>query len=141
MRRLLLFANLVAVALAVSAGSASAVGAGNYAGSTAQKRAVSFHVSGNAVRGFTFQARWRCNNRTGFVTHATFKFIKIRGGHFSAAFATKTRTLATTIKGSFKGRTASGTIRRRARFDKRRKLSRTGKLVCTVDTSFTARRR
>jgi hypothetical protein len=139
MKRLVLCVGAV-VALASSVTSASAVSVGRYTGHTADKRAVSFRVSGDRVRSFAFQARWRCNNGTGFVTHATFNAIKIRGRRFSGAFATNTGAVATTIRGTFAGRTATGTIRRRARFNSRRQLARTGKLTCTVNTRFTARR-
>ncbi len=133
---------LVAVlALAVSAASASAVSGGSYTGRTADKRPVSFRVSGHRVRSFKFQARWRCDNGTGFVTHASFTVIKIRGNRFSGAFATHSRALATTIRGTLSGRKATGTIRRHARFNSQRRLARTGTLRCTVNTRFTARRR
>jgi hypothetical protein len=139
MKRLVLCVGAVA-ALAFSGATASAVSVGSYTGHTADKRAVSFHVSGQRVRSFAFQARWRCNNGTGFVTHATFKAIKIRGTRFSGAFATKSHVISTTIRGSFAGRNATGTIRRRARFNSQRKLAPKGKLTCTVNTRFTARR-
>jgi len=131
----------VGAALVFCVASASAVSAGRYTGHTADKRAVSFRVSGHRVRSFAFQARWRCNNGTGFVTHATFKAIKIRGRRFSGAFANRTRSLSTTVRGRFQGRKATGTIRRRAHFDRRRKLARRGKLTCSVNTRFTSRRR
>ncbi len=92
------------------------------------------------MRSFAFQAHWRCSDGTGFVTHATFKAIKIRGRRFSGAFATHSRALATTIRGRFKGRRASGTIRRRAHFDSQRRLARSGKLTCSVNTRFSAHR-
>jgi hypothetical protein len=130
----------VVAALAFSVASAAAVSAGSYSGHTADKRPVSFRVSGGSVRSFAFQARWRCNNGTGFVTHASFGSVKIRGQRFSGAFALRSGTLATTIRGTFKGRTATGTIRRRARFDRHRKLAPKGKLTCTVNTRFTAHR-
>jgi len=139
MKRFVLCLSLVAV-VCFSVASASAVSGGRYTGRTADKRAVSFRVSGHRVRSFAFRARWRCDNGTGFVTHATFKAIKIRGHRFSSAFATRSRGLATTIRGTFKGRRATGTIRRRAHFDSHRKLARTGKLTCSVNTRFTARR-
>jgi len=139
MKRLVLCLGVVA-ALVFCVASASAVTAGRYTGHTADKRAVSFRVSGHRVRSFAFQARWRCNNGTGFVTHATLKTIKIRGRRFSGAFATRSRSLATTIRGTFKGRKATGTIRRRAHFNSRRALARSGKLTCSVNTRFTARR-
>jgi hypothetical protein len=138
MKRLVLCLGVVA-ALLFCVASASALTAGRYTGHTADKRVVSFRVSGHRVRSFAFQARWRCNNGTGFVTHATFKALKIRGSRFSGAFASNARVLATTIRGAFSGRKAVGTIRRRARFDSRRKLSPTGKLICSVNTRFTAR--
>jgi hypothetical protein len=138
-KRLVLCLGVVA-ALAFSVASASAVTAGRYTGHTADKRAVSFRVSGHRVRSFAFQARWRCDNGTGFVTHATFKAIKIRGRRFSGAFATHSGALATTIRGTFKGRGATGTIRRRAHFDSHRKLAPGGKLTCSVNTRFKAHR-
>ncbi len=129
------------VALAFSAASASAVTAGTFTGKTADQRAISFRVSGNHVRSFSFQARWRCNNGTGFVSRAKFATIRIRGQRFSGAFANKSRSLATTIRGTFKGRTATGTIARRAHFNSHRRLARKGALVCSVNTPFSARRR
>ncbi len=139
MKRLVLCFVAVA-ALVFCVASASAVTAGRYTGQTADKRAVSFRVSGNRVRSFAFQARWRCTNGTGFVSHATFKTIKIRGKRFSGAFANNTRSLATTIRGTFKGRKATGTISRRAHFNSRRELSRKGTLTCSVRTRFSAHR-
>jgi len=115
--------------------------AGKYTGKTADKRAVSFRVSGHRVRSFAFQARWRCTNGSGFVTRATFKSIKIRGRRFSGAYAVTAGSLATTIRGTLRGRRARGTIRRRAHFNSQRKLARNGALVCSVNTRFTARRR
>jgi len=139
MKRFVLCLGLAA-AVCCSVASASAVSAGRYTGQTTDKRAVSFRVSAHRVRSFAFQTRWRCNNATGFVTHATLKAIKIRGRRFSGAFAISSRALATTIRGTFKGRRATGTIRRRAHFNSHRKLARTGKLTCVATTRFSARR-
>lgn len=129
----------ISVALAFCA-TAVAVKAGPYSGHTTDGRPVSFRVSGHRVRAFTFQARFACNNGTGFVTHATFRSLRIRRNRFSGAFANRQRSLATTIRGRFRGRTATGTIRRRARFNSARKLDRRGTLICEVKTRFTATR-
>jgi hypothetical protein len=139
MKRLVLCLG-VAAAVCCSVASASAVSAGRYTGQTADKRAVSFRVSGHRVRSFAFQTRWRCDNGTGFVTHATFAAMRIRGHRFSRAFAVASRALATTIHGTFRGRRATGTIRRRAHFDSHRKLARTGSLTCVSSTHFRAHR-
>jgi len=140
MKRFILCLSVVA-AVGFGAVSASAVTAGRYTGKTADKRAVSFRVSGHRVRSFAFQARWRCTNGSGFVTHATFRTIKIHGRRFSGAYAVTAGSLATTIRGTLRGRRATGTIRRRAHFNSQRKLARNGALVCSVNTRFTARRR
>jgi len=140
MKRFILCLGVIA-AVGFGAVSASAVTAGKYTGKTADKRAVSFRVSGQRVWSFAFQARWRCTNGSGFVTRATFKSIKIRGRRFSGAYAVTTGSLATTIRGTLRGRRATGTIRRRAHFNSQRKLARNGALVCSVNTRFTARRR
>jgi len=50
------------------------------------------------------------------------------------------RALATTIRGTFRGRRATGTVRRRAHFDSHRKLARTGSLTCVSSTRFRAHR-
>jgi len=132
MKRLVLCLG-VAAAVCCSVASASAVSAGRYSGRTADNRVVSFVVSGHRVRTFAFQTRWRCDDGTGFVTRATFRAMRIRGHRFSRAFAV-------TIRGTFRGRRATGTIRRRAHFDSHRKLARTGSLTCVSSTRFRARR-
>ena len=88
---------------------------------------------------FTMQTRFRCNNRTGFVASATFLPMKLKRNRFNATFHNKPGSLRTTIKGSIRGRKASGTIRRRARFNTSRKLDPRGTLVCTSRIRFTAK--
>ncbi len=131
---------VVSTALCLSVAPALAAKSSSFGGHTSDKRKVSFRVSGNQVRSFAFQTRLKCSNGTGFVAHATFPSIKLKGSGFSGAFRNKAGSVRTTIKGSIHGRTASGTIRRRATFSSGRKLDPRGHLVCTSSTRFTAKR-
>lgn len=113
---------------------------GKYAGHTTQKRPVSLVVSKTRVRSFTLQTRFTCSNGTGFVTSATFGSMRLKRNRFNATFHNASGSLRTTLKGSIRGRKASGTIRRRARFNTQRKLDPAGTLLCTATTRFTAKR-
>lgn len=113
---------------------------GRYVGHTSDKRPVSLVASKTRVRSFTLQTRFTCSNGTGFVASATFGSMKLKRNRFNATFHNKPGSLRTTLKGSIRGRKASGTIRRRARFNAQRKLDPSGTLVCTANTRFTAKR-
>ena len=127
------------VALALMSAPALAATAGIYSGHTSDKRPVSFLVSAGKVRSFKLQARFACSNHTGFVASATFAPMKIKRNRFKTTFHNKAGSLSTTITGVFRGRKATGTIRRRARFNTSRKLDPRGTLVCTVSTHYTAK--
>ena len=138
--RLLRHVTTVTLVLALMSVSAFAATAGKYTGRTADKRPVSFVVRANRVRSFTMQTRFKCSNGTGFVASASFLPMKIKRNRFNATFHNTAGSLRTTIKGAIRGRRATGTIRRRARFNSSRKLDPRGTLVCSVRTRYTARR-
>lgn len=129
-----------AVLLGLIASPALAATPAKYTGRTADKRPVSLRVSKTRVRSFTLQTRFTCTNGTGFVASATLGSMKLKRNRFNATFHNKPGSLRTTLKGTIRGRKATGTIRRRARFNSQRKLDPAGSLICTVSTRFTARR-
>ncbi len=133
---------IAATSLAMCLMVTPALGAtpGKYVGHTADKRPVSLLVSKTRVRSFSLQTRFTCSDGTGFVASATFGSMKLKRNRFNATFHNKPGSLRTTLKGSIHGRKASGTIRRRARFNAQRKLDPSGTLICTASTRFTARR-
>jgi hypothetical protein len=136
-RRLLVATALGALALPVS--PVLAGGGGRYVGRTADKRPVSFVVSGATVRSFTFQTRFKCR-RGGFVARASFKRIALHGKRFNVTFASKDRAIRTTIKGVVNGRRATGTIARRATFNGKRRLDPAGTLICRSHVRWSAHR-
>ncbi len=133
-------ATIAALVVLSATSPAYAVPSGSFTGRTAQKRTVTFRVSKGKVRQFSFRARFGCSDGSGFTAGDSFT-IRLRGARFRGTFATKDGALRTTISGTFKGRRASGTIRRTARFDANRHLAPGGALRCTIRTRFTARHR
>jgi len=138
-RRLIIFVAIVSLGLPVAPGLATGSSV-TFAGKTSQKRKVSFRAAAKSVQWFSFQTRFVCSGRSGFVTRARFARIPRHGRRFSATFAASNGAVRTTITGRISGRHASGTIRRRATFNAARKLDRSGRLVCRSSVRWTARR-
>ncbi len=130
----------VAALLAFTALPASAATTQTYHGHTTDERRVSFQVSRGAVRAFVFQTRFVCSNHRGFVARARFPKVRLSGHRFGGTFHNRGGSVRTVISGHMSGRRATGTIKRRATFNRARKLDPRGQLVCTSSTRFTARR-
>jgi len=136
---MIIFVAIVSLGLPVAPGLATGSSV-RFVGKTSQKRKVTFRTSAKSVRSFTFQARFVCSGRSGFVTRARFARIPRHGQRFSATFAASHGAVRTRISGRISGRRASGTIRRRATFNAARRLDPSGKLVCRSRVRWTARR-
>jgi hypothetical protein len=122
----------------VVAPALAAFRAGAYKGRTGDGHALSFRATRSQLSGFRFGSRFRCSDGTTFVAHGTEGKIRLRGGRFDTAFANSSRSLVTEIRGTIGGKTASGAITRKARFNSARRLDRAGRLVCTSATSWSA---
>ena len=131
----------MAVGLSLGVTPALAAAGGSYSGKTSDRHAISFRTKGSKVTTFKLESRFTCSNRTTFVAHATYRGLKISRGRFSAKFANPGGSLRTTITGAIRGKSASGSISRRATFNGARKLDPRGSLVCSSRTSWTAHRR
>jgi hypothetical protein len=75
------------------------------------------------------------------VARATYSGIKLTKGRFKATFANPTHSIRTVISGRIRGKRASGSIHRTAKFNSARKLDPNGRLVCRSDTSWSAKKR
>jgi hypothetical protein len=118
-----------------------AASSGTFAGKTSDGHRVSFRASKTQVNAFSFQSRFSCPQTGTFTARATYNGIKLTKGRFSANFSNPTHSIRTTVKGSIRGRKASGSIHRTARFNAARKLDPNGRLVCTSQTSWSAKKR
>jgi hypothetical protein len=131
----------VAVGLALTVTPALAASSATFAGKTSDGHQVSFRASKTQINAFTFQSRFSCPKTGTFTARATYNRIKLTKGRFSATFSNPNHSIRSTIKGSIRGRKASGSIRRTARFNAARKLDPNGRLVCTSQTRWSAKKR
>lgn len=128
------------VALSLAAVPAIASGGANFAGKTGDGHSVKVRVSNQRVA-IAFASRFRCSNGSRFVARAGYRGLKLHGKRFSVKLANRRRSIRTRLTGTISGRSASGTISRRAKFNRARKLDRRGHLTCTSRTSWRARKR
>ncbi len=110
---------------------AAASANGNYSGTTSQRRAISFQISGGAVRRLRYRINDRCPGGKRLVVNAWgFPPLKIAHHHFGGTFVAKAPASAkAVITGTVSGTTVHGTLSDRTR-------NRRTHRVCTGKATF-----
>ena len=118
--RLTLAAAIVA-ALAVSlpalAPAATSKSIGAYKGKTAQGLPVSLSKPVKGGRRFTYQATMACSDGTTFTDDPFVDLVTIKRGHFRVRYKSDKGATITNVRGTIKGKRASGTVHITERYD------------------------
>jgi hypothetical protein len=81
-----------------------------YTGKTAQGLAVRLSKPFSFGRSVTYQATMKCSDGSTFTDNPFLDDVRIKRGRFSSRFASDRGATVTSVKGTIKGKRASGTI-------------------------------